>query len=98
MVYVNNVVVLALLPFAPSFCLPFLGTLFLSFLSFVPGEELAIAHLSALLSGASVPEVSASQLPEAQRIFQFHLDTCQSNSLLSSCLLHDQASAISSHA
>ena len=39
----------------------------------VPGEELAIARLSALLSGAAVPEVSASQLSEAQQIFQFHL-------------------------
>ena len=69
-------------------------------LSSIPGEELAIARLSALLSGASVPEVSASQLSEAQLIFQFHLDTCQSNSLLSSCSLCDQARirAISSHA
>ena len=69
-------------------------------LSSIPGEELAIARLSASLSGASVPEVSASQLSEAQQIFQFHLDTCQSNSLLSSCSLRDQARicAISSHA
>ena len=34
-------------------------------LSSVPGEELAIAHLSALLSGTPVPEVPASQLSEA---------------------------------
>ena len=65
-------------------------------LSSVPGEELAIARLSGLLSGASVPEVSASQLSEAQRIFQFHLDTCQSNSLLSSCSLCDQARIVPS--
>ena len=41
----------------------------------------------------------ASQLSEAQRIFQLHLNTCQFNSLLSSCSLRDQARihAISSH-
>ena len=68
-------------------------------LSSIPGEELAIAHLSALLSGTSVPEVPDSQLSEAQRIFQSQLDACQSNSLLSSCSLRDQARirAISSH-
>ena len=42
----------------------------------------------------------ASRLSEAQRIFQFQLDVCQFNSLLSSCSLRDQARicAISSHA
>ena len=68
-------------------------------LSSIPGEELAIAHLSVLPSGTSVPEVPASQLSEAKWIFQFQLDVRQSNSLLSSCSLHDQARirAISSH-
>ena len=82
------------MPFAPSFSGDSVT------LSSVLGEELAIAHLSALLSDASVPEVSASQLSDAQWIFQFHLNTCQSNSLLSSCSLRDQARihAISSHA
>ena len=68
-------------------------------LSSIPGEELAIAHLSASLSGTLEPEVPASQLSEAQRIFQSQLDPCQSNSLWSSCSLRDQARihAISSH-
>ena len=66
----------------------------------IPGEELAVTHLSTLLSGTPVPEVPACQLSEAQRIFQFQLDVCQFNSLLSSCSLRDQARirAIFSHA
>ena len=68
-------------------------------LSSIPGEKLAIAHLSASLSVTPVPEVPSSQLFEAQRIFQSQLDAFQSNSLLSSCSLNDQARihAISSH-
>ena len=68
-------------------------------LSSILGEELAIAHLSASLSGTPVPDVPASQLSEAQRIFQSQLDACQSNSLFSSCSLRYQARicAISSH-
>ena len=45
-------------------------------LSSIPGEELAIARLSASLSGTPVPVVPASQLSEAQRIFQSQLDAC----------------------
>ena len=83
------VAVLALLFFVSSFCLPFQEVLFLRLLF----------HLSTLLSGTPIPEVPASRLSEAQRIFQFQLDICQFNSLLSSCSLHDQARihAISSH-
>ena len=68
-------------------------------LSSIPGKELAITCLSASFSGTPVPEVPASQLSEAQRIFQSQLDACQSNSLLSSCSLRDQARirTISSH-
>ena len=63
------------------------------------GKELAIACLSALLSGTPVPEVPTSRLSKIQQIFQSHLDACQSNSLLSSCSLRDQIRicAISSH-
>ena len=68
-------------------------------LSSIPGEELANTPLSASLSGTPVPEVPASQVSEAQWIFQSQLDACQSNSLLSSCSLCVQARirAISSH-
>ena len=65
-------------------------------ISSIPGKELAI---SCLLSGTPIMEVPASQFSEAQRLYQFQLDTCQSSSLLSSCSLRDQARirAISSH-
>ena len=68
-------------------------------ISSIPGKELAISCLSALLSGTPIMEVPASQFSEAQRLYQFQLDTCQSSSLLSSCSLRDQARirAISSH-
>ena len=68
-------------------------------ISFIPGKELAISCLSALLSGTPIMEVPASQFSEAQRLYQFQLDTCHSSSLLSSCSLRDQARirAISSH-
>ena len=47
----------------------------------------------------SVLEVPASQFSKAQQFYQFQLDTYQSNLLLSSCSLRDQARirAISSH-
>ena len=68
-------------------------------ISSIPGKEFAISCLSTLLSGTPIIEVPASQFSEAQRLYQFQLDTCQSSSLLSSCLLRDQARirAISSH-
>ena len=48
---------------------------------------------------SSVRGTCLSAISEAQRIFQSQLDVCQSNSLLSSCSLRDQARihAISSH-
>ena len=50
-------------------------------LSSILSEELAIISLSALLSGTPVPGVPASQLSEAQWIFQSQLVAFQSNSL-----------------
>ena len=68
-------------------------------ISSIPGKDIATSCLSALLSGTPVLEVPASQFSKAQRLYQFQLDTYQSNLLLSSCSLRDQARirAISSH-
>ena len=67
-------------------------------ISSIPWKDIATC-LSASLSGTPVLEVPALQFSEAQRLYQFQLDTCQSNLLLSSCSLRDQARirAISSH-
>ena len=69
-------------------------------ISSIPGKDIATSGcLSASLSGTPVLEVSASQFSKAQQFYQFQLDTYQSNLLLSSCSLRDQARirAISSH-
>ena len=68
-------------------------------ISSIPGKDIATSCLSASLSGTPVLEVPASQFSKAQQFYQFQLDTYQSNLLLSSCSLCDQARirAISSH-